>query len=268
MEKPLPVLYTFSARITPLSFEDRLSPQVLSIFDDPKLFPECLIFREFSKGKKLHYHLFFKSTLKESAIRKRIKNIYSGNRMYSLHPIAIGDNIICTDPKHDKPNCLVGARTYCAKEGDVIYRQGISADHTKKFIKKGQEILSFNKQKLHQKIIQKYKINANSSSKTIVSAYLSYRQEQGHAGFPANKFVVQNILNDIVQAIDPRYVDDLRDQYSSYLDNVRGIEDSRYQYHHDPGLDDAPPKVIKRLQPCEIVGMPSHTSILEDLKII
>ena len=239
--KPLPVLYTFSARITPSSFEDRLSPRVLSIFDDPKLFPECLIFREFSKGKKLHYHLFFKSTLKESAIRKRIKNIYSGNRMYSLHPIAIGDNIICNDPKHDKPNCLVGARTYCAKEGDVIYRHGISADQTKKFIKKGQEILSFNKQKLHQKIIQKYEIKRNSSSKTIVRAYLSYRQSQGHAGLPANKFVVQNVLNDIFQAIDPSYVDDLVDQYASWSDNIRGIqaEDDYDEFIDDP-LGDTP----------------------------
>lgn len=239
-------LYTFSCRITPNQFEDRLNPQVLSIFDDTKIFPICLIFREFAKGVKLHYHSFFKSTLKKSSIRKRIKKLYSGNRQYQLHPIAIGDQVICSNPKHDKKTCLLSAQTYSAKEGDIIYRHGIPPLEVKQLIQKGKEILSFAKQKIHKKIIQKYKINVNSSSKMIISSYLNYRQSQGHAGFPANKFVVQSVLNDILQAIDPRYVSYLSTEYTDYLNIQRGHGCPTYDYEDDPFSDDEKTSPVKR----------------------
>ena len=215
------ILYTFSARITPHCFEDLITPHVVSVFNNTTDFPVCLIFREFSKGKKLHYHLFFKTSLTDSAVRKKIKLHYAHNRGHSLHPIAVGDNIICTKSSHNKPNCLIGAKTYTAKEGDVIYRHGISQDETNKFIIKGKEILSFNKQKTHKKIIQKYKLNEDSTSKSIVLAYLSYRQDMGHAGFPANKYAVQGILTDIAQALDPSVIDYFTDEYEGYLDQIR-----------------------------------------------
>lgn len=239
---PSPPLYTFSCRITPNQFEDRLNPQVLSLFDDPKIFPVCLIFREFATGVKLHYHSFFKTILKKSSIRKRIKKIYSGNRQYQLHPIAIGDQIVCTNPKHDKKHCMLSAQTYTAKEGDIIYRHGFTAPQVEQLIQKGKEILSFVKQKIHKKIIQKYKINVNSSSKMIISSYLNYRQSQGHAGFPANKFVVQSVLNDILQDIDPKYVTYLSSEYAEYLNVQRGRGDPYAHYEEDPFLDEDTPR--------------------------
>ncbi len=227
------VVYTFSARITPHSFEDLIAPHIVTVFNNTSDFPVCLIFREFSKGKKLHYHLFFKTLLTDSAVRKKIKLHYAHNRGYQLHPIAVGENIICTKPSHNKPNCLIGARTYIAKDGDVIYRHGISQDETNKFIIKGKEILSFVKQKTHIKIIQKYELNEESTSKSIVSAYLKYRQDMGHAGFPANKYIVQGILTDIAQALDPAVIDSLSDGYEAYLDGIR-IDYTDYKTRHLP----------------------------------
>ncbi len=215
------IIYTFSARITPHHFEDLLTPHVVSVFNNTTDFPVCLIFREFSKGKKLHYHLFFKTSLTDSAVRKKIKLHYAHNRGYQLHPIAVGDNIICTKSSHNKPNCLVGAQTYTAKEGDVIYRHGISQDETNAFITKGKEILSFNKQKLHKKIIQKYKLNVNSTHIDIANAYLQWRQSQGHAGFPSNHYVVEGILSDIVQSLDPSVVEDLLQGYANFVKSIR-----------------------------------------------
>jgi len=236
---PEKLLYTFSGRITPNQFEDRLNPQVLSIFDDTKDFPSVLIFREFAKNIKLHYHFLIKSTLKESAVRKRIKALYSGNRQYHLHPIAIGDNIICSNPKHNKNGlgCLQNAKSYTCKEKDIIYRQGYSLPDTKKWIEEGSKILSLQKEKLHIKIVKKYNLNEKSSSKTIVSAYLNYRQGLGHSGFPANKYQVYKVLEDLLQYVDPIYVEEKVDEYSNYLDSQRGIHSHAWTNGPDPDLD-------------------------------
>ncbi len=120
---------TYTLRFTPPENTPLPSPSVLS---ESIQAHQMIVVRE--SKPYTHYHFYVVTDLSIVTLRKRFKawSGAKGNKGYSIHPV---------DSCSRHKNCHKFSLAYCVKEGNIIYRIGISKAQLAKAIANAKELV-------------------------------------------------------------------------------------------------------------------------------
>lgn len=178
---------------------------------------KCVMFRELTKKKVLHYHLRMickwktrpsvLKALQESFIHfKRL-----GNKIYSTHMCFVNGIM------YDKS--LVGSQNYIAKDGDIIYSKGYSDEEIKELIKQSKAHNEYLKLPVHKKIMVQYDIKHADQIPPAIVAFYDHINK-----IPPRMFHVQEMARKILWEISLDY----RKKYKKHIENYINSEISGY----------------------------------------
>ncbi len=135
-------MFSYTLRITPQPHNQQFSYSVdciaqgfLKKYEPPN---RIMIFQE---SEPVHLHIYLETHVKVSAIRKWIKKqfpLLKGNPFWAIHPCSN-----CKQKKHKKDmfkSCSPQAKTYVAKEGNLVVSQCIPTDLLCQYVASGKEL--------------------------------------------------------------------------------------------------------------------------------
>ncbi len=125
----IPTMKTYTLRFTPPENTPLPSPCTLNESIEAH---QMIVVRE--DRPYTHYHFYVVTDLSIVTLRKRFKawSGAKGNKGYSIHPV---------DSCSRHKNCHKFSLAYCVKEGNVVYRIGVSKAQLSKAIENAKELV-------------------------------------------------------------------------------------------------------------------------------
>ncbi len=205
---------SYTVRITPQPLKQEASYTVdfiSNMFNDK--FNKFMIFQETSP---IHLHIYIETKISVSAIRKWIKKFFpklKGNPFWAIHPCTN-----CKQRKHKKDmfkSCAPQARTYVAKEGNLISSKNIPHTSLCKYVALGKELattanLTTNNSRRLKYIGERYQ----ETPLQLHSHILKWYETQGQV--PPRGMPIKNLIHQIYYSYDTKY----RARYGEQLDTL------------------------------------------------
>lgn len=212
-------VYTF--RLTPHGLYNALEiKEIASKFclGEVPVLKKFLLFREGgTKKTALHYHGRISCDEEEwkhsDTFRGRLKKYFpklKTNKMFAIKPCFVKGKLT-------QRRKLIWAKTYIAKEGDLIFKYNHSDEEILECIKIGSELMKKSNLPIYRKIINKNKICSTTDNLEISKMIYKYYMEEGK-NIP-QYFHLKNIMRNIKIFTSKKYQDLLIRKLASEFDN-------------------------------------------------